>query len=90
MFGCFANDLGRVINQGERDFPGAHFENCPREDLGQHDSIGIIGFINSLTLFRRGRRSGRYGNMAWEVKVGGSSFGEALKLVDQTKQAEIQ
>lgn len=52
--------------------------------------IGIIGFIGSLALFRRGRRSGRYDNMAWQDKVGGSSFREALRLVDQIKQAEIQ
>ena len=52
--------------------------------------IGVVGFIGSLALFRSGRRSGRFGNMTWEDKVGGSSFREALKLVDQIKQAEIQ
>jgi len=52
--------------------------------------IGVVGFIGSLALFRRGRRSGRFGNMTWEDKVGGSSFRESLKLVDEIKQAEIQ
>jgi len=31
--------------------------------------IGIIGFIGSLALYRHGRRSGRYGSIAWEDKV---------------------
>ncbi len=39
LFCGFANDLGRVIDQAERDFTGAHFENCLREDRGQHDSF---------------------------------------------------
>ena len=30
----FANGFGCVVDQGERDFPGAHLENCFREYRG--------------------------------------------------------
>ena len=43
LFCGFANDLSRVVDQGERDFTGAHLENCLRENRGQHDSFGVLG-----------------------------------------------
>jgi len=40
LFCGFAKELCLIIDQDERDFTGAHFENCPRED---QESFGVFG-----------------------------------------------